>query len=85
MMKDVLLKIAQGKTIAEIANELNMDYSAVLGIIEHLVKLGYLEERKRTQEEAKICRSCPLFKVCSKRELRFFYLTEKGKRALRMN
>jgi len=85
MMKDVLLKISEGKTIAEIAEELNMEYSAAIGIIEHLVKLGYLEERKRSDEESRICKSCPLYKVCSKKEFKIYYLTEKGRKLLRID
>ena len=84
MMKNVLKRIGEGKTIVEIAEELNMEYSAVMGIIEHLVKLGYLKERKRDEEERKFCRSCPLFQVCSKKELKIYYLTEKGRRLVGM-
>lgn len=78
MMKNILKRIGEGKTIVEIAKELNMEYSTVMGIIEHLVKLGYLEERKGN--ERKFCRSCPLFKLCSKKEFKIYYLTEKGRR-----
>ncbi len=85
MMKKIIKRIWEGRTIAQISEELNMEYSAVMGIIEHLVKLGYLEERKRNDEEAKICRSCPLFRVCSKRELKIYYLTEKGRKLLGVN
>jgi len=83
MIKEVLRKIGEGKTLAEISKEMNMEYSALLGLVEHLVKMGYLETRDRQGEEIKVCKSCPLFEICSKEGAKIYYLTEKGKRVVK--
>ncbi len=82
MIKRLLRLIYEGKTIYEIAKILKMDYSAVDGMIKHLVKLGYLEERKRDGKELSFCSKCPLRKFCAERGFNVYYLTEKGKRVL---
>ncbi len=83
MMKDVLRGIAQGKTLSEIAEELNMEYSALLGLVEHLVKMGYLKTAERGGSELAICKTCALYKICSKKGPKLYYLTEKGRRAIK--
>lgn len=82
MIKKLLELIKEGKTIYEISQVLDMDYSAVVGMIEHLVKLGYLKEEKRNNVELKMCSKCPLRNFCSKRGFKSYYLTEKGRRVL---
>ena len=82
MIKDVLRRIYAGETLAEIAEALQMEPEALMGMVEHLVKMGYLEERKRSPEESAGCRTCPLYKVCSQKELKIYYLTDKGKRLI---
>ncbi len=81
MIKEVLRKIGEGKTLAEISKEMDMEYSALMGLVEHLVKMGYLTTRDRGDEEIGICKSCPLFEICSKKGPKVYYLTEKGERA----
>jgi len=81
MIKEVLRKIQEGKTLAEISQEMNMEYSALMGLVEHLIKMGYLEAIDRKNEDILVCKACPLFDVCSKKGLKIYYLTEKGKRA----
>lgn len=83
MIKKVLTLLSEGKTIYEISQIMDMDYSAVMGLLEHLVKLGYLEERKRDENETSLCRSCPLYKICSKKSLKIYYLTERGRKIVR--
>ncbi len=82
MIKEVLQRIYNGETLAEIAESLKMEVGALMGMVEHLVKMGYLEERKRTPEESIGCRTCPLYRVCSKKELRVYYLTDKGRKLI---
>ncbi len=81
MIKEILRKIEEGKTLAEISEEMNMEYSALIGLVEHLVKMGYLTTRDRGKEEIRTCKSCPLFEICSKKGPKVYYLTEKGKKA----
>ncbi len=83
MIKDVLRGISQGKTLAQIAEELNMEYSALMGMIEHLIKMGYIIAVDRKPQEISACKTCPLYKVCSKNGPKIYYLTEKGKRAIK--
>ncbi len=83
MIKKLLRLINEGKTIYEIARILNMDYSAVDGMIKHLLKLGYLEERKRESKEMLFCSKCPLRKFCADKGFRVYYLTEKGKKIVK--
>jgi len=81
MIREVLKKIQAGKTLAEISKDMGMEYSALLGLVEHLVKMGYLETRERRKDEISVCKTCPLFELCSKKGPKIYYLTEKGKRA----
>ena len=82
MIRKVLELINDGKTIYEISVVLDMDYSAVVGMIEHLIKLGYLEEEKRNNLEIKMCSNCPLREFCSKKGFKRYYLTEKGHKVI---
>ncbi len=83
MIKDVLRGISQGKTLAQIAEELNMEYSALMSMIKHLIKMGYIIGVDRKPQELSACKTCPLYKVCSKNGPKIYYLTEKGKRAIK--
>ncbi|EDY35101.1 hypothetical protein ABOONEI_2643 [Aciduliprofundum boonei T469] len=83
MIKDVLRGIYQGKSIAQIAEELNMEYSALMSMIEHLIKMGYILAADRKPQELGPCKTCPLYKVCSQNGPKIYYLTEKGKRAIK--
>ncbi len=85
MIKDVLKGISQGKTLAEIAEELNMEYSALMGMIEQLIKMGYIIAVDRNPKELAFCKTCALYKVCSKKGPKIYYLTDKGKRAINLN
>ncbi len=78
MIKGVLREICKGKTLAEIAEDLGMEYTALIAMLEHLVKMGYLEKGKK--ENTGLCASCPLQKVCSKRNYTVYFLTDKGKK-----
>ena len=60
MIKEILRKIQAGKTLAEISEEMSMEYSALLALLEHLVKIGYLETRERVDDEVEACKTCPL-------------------------
>ena len=82
MIKKILNLVAQGRTIYEISQIMDMEYSAVMGMLEHLVKMGYLEERKRNEKEMSFCASCKMYKKCSKKELKIYYLTERGKKLI---
>ncbi|AGB04496.1 FeoC like transcriptional regulator [Aciduliprofundum sp. MAR08-339] len=83
MIKEVLRGIDSGKTLAEIAEELNMEYSALLGMVEHLEKMGYLHSSERSGDMLLMCKTCALYRVCSKHGPKIYYLTEKGKRAIK--
>ena len=83
MIKDVLRGISEGKTLAQIAEEMNMEYSALMGMIEHLIKMGYIIAVDRKPQELSACKTCPLYKVCSKNGPKIYYLTEKGKKAIK--
>ncbi len=78
MIKKVLKMLCEGKTLAEISELMGMEYSALIGMLEHMVKMGYLVRGKK-QDMGK-CSSCPLRKVCSQRNYVVYYLTEKGKK-----
>ena len=78
MIKDVLKLLSEGKTIYEIANIMDMEYSAVMGMIEHMVNMGYLKVQERNENEVALCKTCPLFKVCSKKGLKIYSLTDKA-------
>ena len=83
MIRKLLEMIKEGKTIYEISRILDMDYSAVVGMIEHLVKLGYLKEEERDKIEIKMCSKCPLRNFCSKKGFKKYYLTERGYRVIK--
>ncbi len=70
--------MCEGKTIAEIAEELKMEPSALIAMMENMVRMGYLTHGER--ENRGVCSTCPLNKICSKRNYRVFFLTEKGRR-----
>ena len=78
MIKRVLRGICKGKTLAEISNEMGMEYSALISMLEHLVKMGYLTKGKK--ENNTMCASCPLQKVCAQRNYTVYFLTDKGKK-----
>ena len=78
MIKKVLRGICEGKTLAEISEEMDMEYSALIAMLEHMVKMGYLVRGKKENNE--ICSTCPLQKVCSERSYTVYFLTEKGKK-----
>jgi len=82
MIRKLLELIKEGKTIYEISEILDMDYSAVSGMIEHLVKLGYLKEEKRKDVELKMCSKCPLHNFCFKKGFKRYYLSEKGQKVI---
>ena len=82
MLKEILLMISQGKTLAEIEREMNVEHSALLGMLETLVRMGYLEVRERNAEEMDVCSSCPLREVCGRNGPKIYLLTERGRRAI---
>ena len=83
MIKRALREICEGKTIAEIAEDLGMEYSALIAMLEHLVKMGYLIKGKK--ENTGPCASCPLQNVCSRRNYTVYFLTDKGKKLVNVN
>jgi hypothetical protein len=82
MIKEVLVRIHRGETLAEIERELGMEHSALLGMLDRMVKMGLLEMRERKPEEQGVCKTCPLREVCGKNGPKVYYLTEKGLRAI---
>ena len=79
-IKRVLELISEGKTLHEISKSLDMEYDALIAMLEHLVEMGYLSHG--TQESQGRCRTCPLNKVCASRNYRIYFLTEKGKKLI---
>ena len=82
MIREVLRRIGEGKTLAEIEEELGMEHSALTGMLEHLARMGYVEIRDRKEGETGVCSSCPLREVCRKNGAKVYYLTERGRRAI---
>ncbi len=82
MIRDVLIRIHRGETLAQIEDELGMEHSALLGMLDRMVKMGLLEVRERTAGEQGVCKTCPLREVCGKNGPKVYYLTEKGLRAI---
>ncbi len=78
MIKKVLERICAGWTLAEISQNLNMEYSALISMLEHLVKLGYLT--KGTKTDTGTCKTCPLREHCSERNYTIYFLTDKGRK-----
>lgn len=78
-IKEVLLKISEGKTIAAIAKELDMREATLRAMIEFMVERGYLKEF----ESGGGCAGCPINRKCKehalKGNLKIYALTGKGK------
>ncbi len=89
MIKKVLELIYAGKTIPEIEKELKMEHSALMGMLEHMVKLGYLSREMPAasceRNDASICARCPLKKVCVRMDTVIYTITPKGINLLKRN
>ncbi len=80
MIKKVLSMIDKGYTLFEISQTLEIEYSALIAMCEHMRKMGYLEEVKT--QPGNLCNTCPLQKICAKRNYRIFALADKGKKLI---
>ncbi len=58
--------------------ELNMEYSALIAMMENMVRMGYLTHGEKKDVGA--CKTCPLNEICSKRNYKVFFLTDKGRK-----
>ncbi len=89
MIKRVLELIHAGKTIPEIEEELKMEHSALVGMLEHMVKLGYLSRETPSpsceRNDASICARCPLKKICVRINAVIYTITPKGMNLLKRN
>jgi hypothetical protein len=87
MMKEILELIRiGGRSVRDMALELEIDRRSLEDRLNSLVSLGYIKEMKFIADcGAKRCRDCPMGSTCGgDQDLipRVFELTEKGKRAL---
>ncbi|NPA74890.1 MAG: hypothetical protein GXO25_02265 [Euryarchaeota archaeon] len=57
-----------------------MEYGALIAMLEHLVRMGYLTHGTNTQLGA--CKTCPLNKICSKRNYKVYFLTDRGRKLI---
>jgi predicted transcriptional regulator len=79
-IKRVLEMLSEGRTLWEISRELDMEYSALTAMLEHMVKMGYLSHG--TKKEKDFCRTCPLNSLCAQKNYRIYYITEKGRKLI---
>ena len=74
LIKDVLLKASEGKTIADISKELGIGEATLRAMWEFLVESGYVEEIDCGMG----CAMCPL-KCKAPTNIKMYILTQKGK------
>ena len=77
LVKEVLLKISEGKTIADISKELDVREATLRAMVEFMVDKGYLEEI----EYGAGCAGCHLNGKCStpssgERKMKMYALTK---------
>lgn len=73
-MRKILLKIGKGKTIGDIAKELDMEEPTIRAIVDSMVHTGYIVEIRREIG----CSMCPMKCLPPFSEARMYVVTEKG-------
>lgn len=78
-MKKILLKILEGKTIGDIAKELNMGEHTIRAIIDSMIHAGYI----MVVQCGNGCNMCPMKCDPLPSTIKMYMLTEKGMEYLR--
>ena len=78
-IKEVLLKVNEGKTVAAISKQLDIREATLRAMLEFMVEKDYLEEF----EGGGGCEGCPMSRKCNvpvpgDRKIKIYALTKKG-------